>query len=64
MERRVGSNFYYENNVLIIKEGNGCDGCFFYDEYCCEDKIRNIIGDCTDKIRTDGKPIIFIQNGK
>ena len=61
MERSVGDKFKYNDLVLKVKKGNGCDGCFFYDEYCCLDKIRNIIGDCTDNLRTDKVPIIFIK---
>jgi hypothetical protein len=64
MERKVGNKFNYKSAILEVKEGNGCEKCFFLNEYCCQDKIRNIIGDCTDKLRSDVKPIIFIQNEK
>ena len=61
MERTVGDKFKYKDIILEIKNGNSCDGCFFYDEYCCEDKVRNVIGDCSDKLRMDNVPIIFIK---
>ena len=61
MERNIGDKFKYIDVVLEVKEGVGCEECFLYNDYCCENKIRNIIGDCSNKLRSDKAPIVFIK---
>lgn len=62
MEREVGDKFNYKSAILEVKEGTGCEMCFFLNEYCCQDKIRNIIGDCSEGLRIKNTPVIFVYN--
>ena len=56
-----GKTIYLE--VTNTKD-NTCRGCFF-DDYCdyCE-TVRNTIGYCDNKLRSDNLPIIFRKVNK
>ena len=58
MERKIGEKFTINGKTYIVKEGNGCKGCAFYDVDHCSDKL-SVRGNCVKVNRYDRKEVIF-----
>ncbi len=63
MEREIGEVFNYDGKKLKVVEtkGSTCYNCYFADRDCDCMNTRKILGACVSEIRTDHKPVIFVE---
>lgn len=69
MERKVGEKFEYKKVILEVKEGYGCDKCFFgyidNSEFVCLAFFNHVsLGSCNGEIRPDGKDVFYKKIGE
>ena len=61
MERKIGETFEFEGKTYVTQEGEGCKNCAFEDEDCCSVIRSKFTGECAPTLRTDHKPVIFVE---
>ena len=61
MEREIGETFEFEGKTYVARAGEGCENCAFEGKYCCSAIRSKFIGECAPALRTDHKPVIFVE---
>lgn len=61
MERKIGETFEFEGKTYVTRAGEGCENCAFEGKYCCSAIRSKFIGECAPSLRTDHKPVIFVE---
>ena len=61
MERKIGETFEFEGKTYVTRVGKGCKKCAFEDKDCCTNIHADFIGECAPSLRTDHKPVIFVE---
>lgn len=62
-ERKVGETFVYEGKKLKVVQttSNLCNNCYFYVNSICKEIRKQCCGECDQRMRIDGKPVIFVE---
>ena len=58
MERKIGEIFEFGGEWYQCLESVGCSYCDFYELINCSRKL-NVRGECINRLRSDGKPVVF-----
>lgn len=58
MEHKIGEIFEYDGDWYQCLESGGCSYCDFYELLNCSVKF-NVVGECVNRFRSDGKPVVF-----
>lgn len=59
IELKIGQEFFADDFKLMAVEGQGCKGCFFYNEESCQTGSSLT---CTREYRKDKKNVIFVES--
>ena len=59
IELKIGQEFFADDFKLVAVEGQGCKGCFFYNEESCQTGSSLT---CTREYRKDKKNVIFVES--
>lgn len=59
IELKVGQEFFADNFKLMVVEGQGCKGCFFYNGESCQTESSLM---CIREYRKDKKDVIFVKS--
>lgn len=63
MERKIGEEFDFLGYTLKTEKPKlaTCNGCFFFEHRlaCSKKEINDIIGECSEFLRSDGNVVIF-----
>lgn len=62
-ERKVGETFVYQGKKLKVVQttSNLCNNCYFYVNSICKEIRKQCCGECDQRMRIDGKPVIFVE---
>ena len=63
MERKIGEVFEYQGKKLKVVQttSNLCNNCYFYVNSICKEMRKQCCGECDQRMRIDGKPVIFVE---
>lgn len=69
MERKIGEEFQivYDGKIIKLKvvevdnELTSCLRCKFFSDHCIENAVLDQAGVCLSKLRSDRKPVIFVE---
>lgn len=59
IELKLGQEFIADDFRLMVVEGKGCKGCFFYNGKSCQTEGGLL---CSSQYRNDKKSVIFVES--